>query len=99
MEMPFTARLARTLDRETWVLEGDRLVCRLAFPTAEQRRTLTREPLLDRPEIELRIVLDETGISRISAKRLRIRSFDRSEVSYGPQVSGIGPIDADPAPK
>jgi hypothetical protein len=50
----FAARLARALDRETWAAEPDRLVCRLAHPAPEHRRTLTREPLLDRPEVELR---------------------------------------------
>jgi hypothetical protein len=50
----FVSRVARLLDRETWAAEGDRLVCRLVHLSAEQRRHLTREPLADRPEIELR---------------------------------------------
>lgn len=53
-EPTFAARLARLLDRETWAAEGNRLLCRLAPPAPAQRRTLTREPLADRPEIELR---------------------------------------------
>ncbi len=53
-EVPFAARVAKLLDRETWAAEGDRLVCRLAHLTPEQRRTVTHEPLADRPEIELR---------------------------------------------
>ncbi len=61
IEVPFVARLARTLDRGTWVHEAERLVCRLSFPTAEQRRGMTREPLLDRPEIEVRFVADAEG--------------------------------------
>ncbi|AWM40457.1 hypothetical protein [Gemmata obscuriglobus] len=56
---PFAARLARVLDRETWAAEGNRLVCRLVAPDPEQRRRLVREPLADRPEIELRFL--ETG--------------------------------------
>src|SRR5207253_8036913 len=28
-EVPFASRLARALDRETWGLEADRLICRL----------------------------------------------------------------------
>jgi hypothetical protein len=55
-EGPFLARLARALDREPWGAEGDRLVCRLVPITADQRRAATREPLADRPEIELRFV-------------------------------------------
>jgi hypothetical protein len=53
-EVPFVARAAKLLDRETWAAEGNRLVCRLAHLTPEQRRGVTREPLADRPEIELR---------------------------------------------
>ncbi len=53
-EVPFVARLAKWLDRETWGAESDRLVCRLATLTPDQRRSLTREPLADRPEVELR---------------------------------------------
>jgi hypothetical protein len=53
-EVPFVARLAKWLDRETWVAEGDRLVCRLAALAPDQRRGLAREPLADRPEVELR---------------------------------------------
>ncbi len=54
VEVPFVARVAKLLDRETWAVESDRLVCRLSHLTPEQRRTSTREPLADRPEIELR---------------------------------------------
>jgi hypothetical protein len=60
-EVSFAARLARLLDRERWVHEGDRLVCRLTHPTPDQRRGMTREPLLDRPEIELRFTADPAG--------------------------------------
>jgi len=55
------ARIARLLDREPWNLEGERLVCRLAHLTPEQRRSITREPLLDHPHIELRVAADENG--------------------------------------
>jgi hypothetical protein len=58
-EVPFVYRLAKSLDRETWAMEGDRLVCRLSPLTPEQRREMTREPLADRPEIELRFVAPE----------------------------------------
>ncbi len=61
IEVPFTTRLARLLDRETWAVEGDRLVCRLIHTTPDQRRDFTREPLLDRPEIELRFLVDAAG--------------------------------------
>ncbi len=54
VEPPFVVRLAKLLDREPWAVEGDRLVCRLAHLTPDQRRGTTREPLADRPEIELR---------------------------------------------
>lgn len=44
------ARLARRLDRDSWTLDGDRLVVRLLpdVPVAG------REPLLDHPDVELR---------------------------------------------
>src|SRR5205823_3259450 len=38
-----------------------RLVCRLSHPTPERRRAMTREPLADRPDVELRFVPGETG--------------------------------------
>ncbi|MBA4186938.1 MAG: hypothetical protein C0467_02865 [Planctomycetaceae bacterium] len=61
VETPFTTRIARYLDRETWAAEGDRLVCRLLHATPDQRRNFSREPLIDRPEIELRFLTDSTG--------------------------------------
>lgn len=57
----FLARLVRRLDREPLAAEADRLVCRLVHPTPEQRRAMTREPLADRPEVELRFVPGEAG--------------------------------------
>jgi hypothetical protein len=58
----FVARLAPLLDREPWTREAGRLVCRLLHPvTAAGRQHLTREPLLDRPEIELRFSADGSG--------------------------------------
>lgn len=56
VEVPFVCRVAKYLDRETWAPEGDRLVCRLLHLSPEQRRHVTREPLADRPEIELRFI-------------------------------------------
>ena len=61
-EPGFAARLARLLDREMWAFDADRLVCRLSHPVATGTRpALTREPLLDRPEIELRFAADSSG--------------------------------------
>jgi len=58
----FVARLASLLEREPWVREADRLVCRLIHPLASGgRQQLSREPLLDRPEIELRFSADGDG--------------------------------------
>lgn len=54
----FFARLVRLLDREPWAIEGDRLVFRLCHVPSDQRRQLTREPVLDRPEIELRFTTE-----------------------------------------
>jgi hypothetical protein len=58
---PFLARLARLLDREPLAAETDHLVCRLAHPTPDRRRAMAREPLADRPEVELRFVPGESG--------------------------------------
>ncbi|QJW95633.1 hypothetical protein [Frigoriglobus tundricola] len=51
--------MAKHLDREAWATEGDRLVCRLGPLTPDQRRGMTREPLADRPEIELRFATSD----------------------------------------
>ncbi len=55
----FLTRVARLLNREPWGIEGERLVCRLAHISPEQRRHLQREPLFDHPHIELRVASDE----------------------------------------
>ena len=57
----FVTRVARALDREPWAVEGDRLVARLAHIPPDRRRHLTREPLVDRPEIELRVAPGDDG--------------------------------------
>jgi hypothetical protein len=49
------ARLARRLDHDAWAREGDRLVVRL---TPAAAGPLTREPLLDHPDVELRFAPD-----------------------------------------
>jgi hypothetical protein len=54
-EAPFATRMAQLLDHEKWGLEPDRLICRLARLSPEERRRITREPVVNRPEIELRI--------------------------------------------
>ncbi|MCE9561686.1 MAG: hypothetical protein K8U57_06485 [Planctomycetes bacterium] len=77
VEPPFTAKLAKLLDHEKWCVEGDRLVCRLLHASHEQRRGMTREPLLDRPEIELRFLLDSNGEPAVA------------EVAF-PSAAGIG---------
>jgi hypothetical protein len=60
--LTFVARLAHLLDREPWTREPDRLVCRLMHPvTMTGRQFLMCEPLLDRPEIELRFAADGDG--------------------------------------
>jgi hypothetical protein len=51
----FFKQVARRLDREPWTIDGDRLVLRLVHLSPEQRRFLTCEPVLDVPEIELRV--------------------------------------------
>lgn len=61
-DIPFACRVAKLLDRETWAPEGDRLVCRLVHLSPDQRRNLAREPLADRPEIELRFTTDDEPV-------------------------------------
>jgi hypothetical protein len=61
VEMPFAARLAHVLDREKWAYETNRLVCRLEHLPPDARRSIAREPLLDRPEIELRFTTNPEG--------------------------------------
>lgn len=61
VEVPFVVRLAQVLDREHWAHEGERLVCRLAHLTPDERSRMNCEPLLDHPEIELRFSIDPAG--------------------------------------
>src|SRR6185312_10463348 len=49
------ARLARRLDAEPWTIENDRLVFRLVDLSPDERKALTREPVLDHPHVELRV--------------------------------------------
>jgi hypothetical protein len=60
-EVPFAARMAYHLDREKWAYECDHLVCRLQHIVVEHRQNIVREPLLDRPEIELRFISGTDG--------------------------------------
>jgi hypothetical protein len=57
-------RLSGWLDEEPWLMEGDRLIRRF-FPVDEES-TLVTEPVLDRPEIELRLTADEDGEPRLA---------------------------------
>ncbi|HEY3789538.1 MAG TPA: hypothetical protein VGL71_11830, partial [Urbifossiella sp.] len=58
-EPTFLARLARRLDAEPWAFEANRLVFRLVHLVEEQRQTLSREPVLDHPHVELRLTAGE----------------------------------------
>lgn len=60
-ELPFAARLARLLERQPWIHDDERLVCRLVHVAPESRGRMAREPLIDRPEIELRFTTDSVG--------------------------------------
>lgn len=60
-EPPLLARLARLLDCGPWAAEADRLVLRLRPVSAAARRGLSREPVLDRPEVELRFTAGDDG--------------------------------------
>ena len=62
----FFARVTRRLDRETWAADGDRLVCRLDPSAAHRRHALACEPLLDRPEVELRFATGGLGEAVLS---------------------------------
>lgn len=68
----FAARVWQALHRPAWVRDGDRLVARLEHLSAAE---LTREPLADRPEIELRFGTGPAGESVLA------------EVAFPPEVS------------
>ncbi len=51
----FFKQLVHRLDRDPWTIDADRLVCRLVHLDPDERRALSCEPVLDRPEIELRV--------------------------------------------
>jgi len=55
------------LDQRPYAYEVDRLTVTLAPVPADRRHTLSREPLADRPEIELRFYETETGKAVLSA--------------------------------
>jgi hypothetical protein len=49
-------RVSRSLDREPWRTEADKLVVHLVHPKASQRSQLSREPLIDHPDVEVGVV-------------------------------------------
>ena len=51
------ARLVRAGDADVWAIDGGHLVCRLARPTPAEWRTVTREAVVDAPDVELRTVV------------------------------------------
>ncbi len=53
------SRLARLLDHEPWRIEAGRLVLRLVHLSAEARQGLSREPVLDHPDVELGVSIGE----------------------------------------
>ncbi len=67
-ECSLIARLAAWLDRETWTCEYDQLVCRLWHVAPPRRLAITREPLADRPDIELRFIDCEVSGEAILAE-------------------------------
>lgn len=67
-ESSLVARLAAWLDRETWTCEHNQLVCRLWHVAPPRRLAITREPLADRPEIELRFIDCEVSGEAILAE-------------------------------
>lgn len=50
------ARLWNALHHETWIIEGERLCCRLTAVAPESRIDVESEYVADRPDIELRIL-------------------------------------------
>jgi hypothetical protein len=54
-------RLWQNLAFEPWVREAERIVCRLRPVADHDRDRLEREPVADRPEIELRILAEPSG--------------------------------------
>jgi hypothetical protein len=88
---PLLARLARKLDRAAWGREGDRPVVRL---TPDACGPFRREPVLDRPDVELRFAADgelaeiafppQTGAAEI----LRFLADQLGDV----RLRGCGPV-------
>jgi len=54
-------RLWQNLAFEPWTREGERIICRLRPVADHNRDRLEREPVADRPEIELRILAEPSG--------------------------------------
>lgn len=66
VEAPFAVKLARMLDRQTWVVEAGRLKCRFIHADPGDRRRTTTEPLLDRPEFDLHFTTDAEGAPQLA---------------------------------
>ena len=86
-EFSLFTRLSRILDREPWLIEGERLVFRLLHLDAESRKALSREPVLDRPDVELGVAIrdDEPVLVEIAfpaiASIVEAKSFLFSQLS------------------
>jgi len=65
--MDVFSRLSSRLNQEAWALEDDRLVCRVLPIAEEEAPSLIREPLLDRPEIELRFTAQDRGETALAS--------------------------------
>lgn len=52
---PGFTRLWQLLHADPWARDGDRLVCRLRLVSPAARGRLSREPVADRPDVELRL--------------------------------------------
>jgi hypothetical protein len=59
-------RLWSLLHCDPWGREGERVVCRLRPVSAADRGRLTREPVVDRPEVELRIHMPPAGVPELA---------------------------------
>src|SRR5205823_11862548 len=59
-------RLWQLLGLDTWLREGSRLVCRLQPVPPNDRSALEIEPVADRHDIELRILIKPDGVPQLA---------------------------------
>jgi hypothetical protein len=90
------ARLWDLLHYDPWAREGERVVCRLRLVPAADRSRLDREPVADRPDVELRIHTPRGGEPELAEVAFPPGTPVARAAEYVFQQLGELPAGADP---